>query len=273
VIPRLVLDESTDGAARLDAALDAGVEIWHDAQGAIVAYSATVDGQHRMDMPGLARFRFEAGGTEVIAHPHGSASPELVREAYHRGVLPLALQLHGTEVLHASAVRMPRGVVALCADSGTGKSTLAVGLSRRGYPVWADDAIAVDTSGPSVMTIPLPFEIRLRPAALSFLRYEHAPVDTPANPEPLRALCVLKRADRVDGSVAVEPLRPPVALPALLAHGYCFSLQDPERKRRMMRHYLDLVARVPVFEVRFEPDLERLPEILDGIEQALTWTE
>ncbi len=221
-----------------------------------------------MEVPGLARFRFGAGG-EVVAHPDAQASPGLLRDAYERCVLPLVVQLRGREVLHASAIRMARGVVALCADSGTGKSTLAVGLSQRGYPVWADDAVGVDTSTTPITAIPLPFEVRLRPASASLLRDQRARVDASAEPVPLSALCVLHRADRVKHGVAVQALQPSSALPAVLAHGHCFSLRDLERKRHMVRHYLDLVARVPVFEVRFESGLERLPGILDAIEQAL----
>jgi hypothetical protein len=37
----------------------------------------------------------------------------------------------------------------------------------------------------------------------------------------------------------------------------------------MLLAYLDLVARVPVLEVRFRPGLERLPALLDAIEEAV----
>ena len=43
----------------------------------------------------------------------------------------------------------------------------------------------------------------------------------------------------------------------MLAHAYCFSLREPERRRRMVERYLDLTTRVPVFEIRVESGLER----------------
>ena len=55
----------------------------------------------------------------------------------------------------------------------------------------------------------------------------------------------------------------------MLAHAYCFSLQDIERKRLMMQHYLDLTVNVPVFEICFQAGLEKLPTILDSIEQVI----
>jgi hypothetical protein len=67
--------------------------------------------------------------------------------------------------------------------------------------------------------------------------------------------------------VRIERLRPSAALPALLAHAYCFSLEDPGLKRAMVQHYIELAARVPVFALRFQPRFELLPLILDEIER------
>ena len=37
----------------------------------------------------------------------------------------------------------------------------------------------------------------------------------------------------------------------------------------MMRNYLELVTRVPVFEVRFQPGLETFQAVLKSIEQLI----
>jgi hypothetical protein len=86
---------------------------------------------------------------------------------------------------------------------------------------------------------------------------------------PLAALGVLKRISGHAEGVAIEPLLPASAFAALLPHAYCFGLTDRDRKRRMMEQYLLLSARLPVFEMRFQPGLQKLPEILDRIEQAI----
>jgi len=275
VLPRLVIgDDPTNGVDLADAP---DVEVWRGAGGAVVAYGTILHGEHWIDMPGVARFRFGHSSLSVIARPHPAASPGLVEDGYRRTVLPLTLQVQGTEVLHASAVRSPRGVVAFCAGSGTGKSTLAAALGERGYPLWADDAIAVDTSTAPVMTVRLPFRLRLRRASAEFFGGERAarvagsevPEEGVGERVRVAALCVLQRTDRVAGAVAVERLCASAALPAVLVHAYCFSLRDPDHKRRMLQHYVSLVTKIPVFEVWIESGLERLPEVLDGIEQAL----
>lgn len=273
MIPRLVM--AGDRMPVTDVAGCPDVETWRATGGAVIAYGAVVEGRHWIDMPGIARFRFGRRGGSVVARPHPSVAAGLVEDAYRRAVLPLVLQVRGTEVLHASAVRSPGGVVAFCAESGTGKSTLAAALGRRGYPVWADDAIAVDTSTIPVMTARLPFRIHLRPSSVALFRRE-LPASEVAGSEsseagaaeqlPVTALCVLRRTGRVAGAVVIEKLSRPAALPALLSHAYCFSLRNADRKRRMLTHYARLATEVPVFEVRIESGLGLLPDILDGLD-------
>ena len=275
MIPRLVIDD--DSAQSVDLAGCPDVEVWRGAGGAVVAYGTIRDGQHWIEVPGVARFRFGRSSRRVIARPDPAAGPGLVEDAYLRAVLPLALQVQGMEVLHASAVCSPRGVVAFCAESGTGKSTLAAGLGERGYRPWADDAVAVDTSSIPVTSARLPFRLRLRPASTAFFGGERAamvagseaPRGDAVERVPVAALCLLRRTDYVAGAVAAERLSASAALSAVLAHACCFSLRDPDRKRAMVRHFVSLATRVPVFEVRIESGLERLPAVLDGMEHTL----
>lgn len=58
-------------------------------------------------------------------------------------VLPNVALAAGCEALHASAVATDRGVVVIAAAAGGGKSTLALELVRRGWPLFADDTVVV----------------------------------------------------------------------------------------------------------------------------------
>lgn len=247
-----------------------GLQIWFDKQGSPQAYCFEFHGWHWVDVPTVASFSFALPTEAVTAIPHPPRRPELIRETYLRSVLPVVLQAGGLEVLHASAVQMPRGVVVLCGASGAGKSTLAVALSRRGYSHWADDVVALDMTGPQASAVPLPFEVRLRPEAAALFGEEPAVTQrarAAGEPARLLALCVLSRGDDGRDGVAAEHLGTN-AIPTLLSHAYCYSLQHAAFKRRMVEHYLELVARVPVFEVRFRPGLDRLPAIAEMIEQV-----
>ena len=178
--------------------------------------------------------------------------------------------------MHASAVLSAGGVVAFCAVSGTGKSTIARELALQGYTVWADDALAFEGEDGPVTALPLPFQLPLRPRS-SPERGDTvgAPPETSA-PEasaPLRAVCILERAQPPPGdAVDVRRLSPAEAFPTVLAHAYCYSLDDVERNREMIANYLDLSARLPMFRVAFRSGLEHLPAVLDAVEQAVGMT-
>lgn len=244
-----------------------GVEVWRDSDGAVCAYGYARGAKLCMHFPGLAEFHFTPASATVRAVAAPGARLEAVHDTCRRSVLPMALATRGLEVLHASAVRTSRGIVAFCGESGTGKSTIAFALSCRGPRLWADDAVALDLSGPGCFVVPLPFSIRLRRQSAGYFRVaadiRHR---TPCEPAPLTALCVLRRGIR---GTAAARLSPAEAFSALLAHAYCFTLRHAEHKRRMIEHYLRLSAMTPVFEVRFQAGLHHLSTILDTIERAI----
>lgn len=258
---------------------DPDVQVWRENDGTVCAYGYASNGLNWMYLPGLASFRFGEGVDGIAATAHPPVREHLILDAHRRTVLPMALQVSGLEVLHASAVLSPRGVVALCAVSGTGKSTTASALDRYGWPLWADDAVAFDTSGPDVGAVPLPFGVRLLPDAAAFFGRDRETKSVPRggvdyvepDPAPLAALVVLDRMrDGEDAALArARRLSSTEAFVNVLAHAYSFSLRDVNRKRRMMRQYLELVSRVPVFEVRFRPGFESIPALVSCIAGAV----
>ncbi|HEX5418340.1 MAG TPA: hypothetical protein VFZ25_22005, partial [Chloroflexota bacterium] len=234
-VPRLVSVEPRLPVGECPFPSTSDVRTWRDAWGVVRGFAGEANGGYWIRLPGIATFRFSDQG-RVRAFVEADYSPAAVDEVYHREVLPVALQATGTEVLHASAVRFPSGVVAFCAGTQVGKSTLAFGLSRRGFGLWADDAVAFEVFGQSARAIPVPFQLRLRPASAAYfgvngdpeLRASVAPPadPAPAEPAPLGALWVVNREARRAGApdFATRRLRQSEAFPAILAHAYCFGL-------------------------------------------------
>ncbi len=247
---------------------DASATVWRDDTGAVVALGHTVDDEHWVHVPGRGAFSFPPRAGGVTAVPEPGTDGELVEDTFRRMIMPLALQAQGHEVLHASAVRTSAGVLALCAVAGTGKSTLACALSNRGHRLWADDAVCLELGRDAVHVRPLPFTLRLRPASAAF--FGGAPrqgaVRAPGETAPLARIFVLERAE--SGGPEIERLPATAAFRAVLTHGYCFSIQDRVRNAAMVRNYLELVDRVPVYRVRFSDGFDRLDRTLDVIEAA-----
>jgi hypothetical protein len=254
--------------------LNRRVEVWRDNEGLIAAYGEVLGEEYRMHLPGLATFSFTHHRDEISACLTEETREELVVDAYFRRVLPMVLQVRGREVLHASAVRFRSGVVALCGVSATGKSTIAFGLCRRGYSLWADDSVVLELSD-YIRSVSVPFKIKLRQPSAELFDFsstasgyiQDSQNNNVPNKAPLWAVCVLRRDSDPASPIAVRRLSSGEAFADVLTHACCFTFEDAERKRQMMDHYLDLVARIPIFEIRFQTGLANLPAILDAIER------
>jgi hypothetical protein len=255
---------------------DPAVQIWRDTSGAVYAYGETSGDECWMHVFGVASYHFTRDGDEVAASVAAGARTDLVLDAYRRRVLPLAVQVRGCEVLHASAVRSPAGVVGLSGDSQTGKSTIAFGLSRRGYPLWSDDAFAFELNQGRASSIGLPFEIRLRPRTASFFEVEAPPRRSMANQltsghnkAPIALICTLRRADDQAQPVKIRRLPFSEAFSSMLSHACWFTFADAADKRRVIGNYMELVATTPTYNVCFKSGLENLTPVLDAIEEVI----
>ena len=253
--------------------------VWLDPSRTAGAYASQVGGHYWIDVSNVAMFHYAAATGQVVAVPRNAIEEGRVRAIYQRVVLPFLLQALGYEMLHASAVRTERGVVAFCGHSAAGKSTIATGLRRRGYSVWADDALLLEV-GARISAIALPFAVRLRRESAEFFglggRGDGSSDDLSGierDPVDLAAVCVLKRRAGSEDDEVIGCHRGTAALTALLAHACAFNFEDLDRKRRMVSQYLAVAARIPVFEAVVRPGLERLSELLDHIEARIIHAE
>jgi hypothetical protein len=253
----------------------ADVHVWYNRAGGVVARGFAYDGYRWMAWPCLATFRFAPHDPCITAFPDPYAPADIIWDTYRRSVLPMALQARGLEALHASAITGPTGVVAFCAASETGKSTIAFGLRRRGFPQWADDGVVFRAGPEGATAFPLPFEARLRAGSRKIFgsaaplasRFQHNGPGEQVHtaPAPLAALYLLERAtaDAIDGPARIETVSPQDAFSALLVHAHVFNPLDQTRLAQMLRTYLELVARVPVFTIQFSPAHEHFNDLLD----------
>jgi HPr Serine kinase C-terminal domain len=85
---------------------------------------------------------------------YGSGGPDAWQRLLIAQALPFAAVLQGLEVLHASAVVVQRQAVALTGHSGSGKTSLALELCRRGAGLLADDVVALERLGDRLVVHP-----------------------------------------------------------------------------------------------------------------------
>jgi hypothetical protein len=237
-------------------------QVWRDWSGVPRAYGYSSNSHHWICLPEVAAYRFTPSGAVVEAISARAPEGE-IEDAYRRHVLPFVLQALGSELLHASGVAGPAGALAFCGGSSAGKSTLAHRLAGRGHEPLADDALMFEPTEAGIDAIRIPFSVRVA---------EHATEVQASGSErfPLAAVFVVEPSEDVD------PARPEVialphsaAFPLLLYHAHCFSFRDERRTRLMTDRYLKLAARVPAFRLRYRPDIDRLPVVLDAVDRAL----
>ena len=268
LVPELVLAGPDEYERFRPEAADGEVEVWAGNDG-FEAYGYTAGGYCWAHFPGAASFRFLPDHGAVVALPDTNGSPDSIEDTYLRAVLPLVLQLRGHEVLHASAVSTPRGLVVLCGVSGTGKSTFAYGLSRRGFPLWADDAVVLDVAAADTGALQVPFRLRLHADAATFFggdaEKQSTAATTPSR-SSFHSLLILQPQAESLPLVRISRLAPTAAFVGLLPHAYYFRLSDPARKASMLDRYLRIASSVPTFELRYRPGLGDISTVLDEIE-------
>lgn len=248
--------------------LDQPFAAWTDESGVSIGRAA-LDGDIcwiELDGVGVYRFRLQDG--DVEAAPARRVGEGVVTDSFQRAILPHVLQVRGTQVLHASAVMFGDEVIGLCGTSGVGKSTLALGLARRGHRPWADDALIVQCRDSAVFTYPLPFRFRLQDRVVEEAHRSAAEGhDSITVWKGLRALVVVRRVENGQpGSLKWRRLERSMAFQALLPHAYWLAVGDTVRQRQMIETYLTLAAGVPVFEGVFVPDLRKLDHLVGELE-------
>jgi hypothetical protein len=221
-------------------------------------------------------------GREVIVDPEPSAAPRTVRTFFLGSVLTALLHQRGLLVLHAGGVAGPHGAVLVAGHSGRGKSTLLAALARRGYPVLADDAAAINLNDDRRPVVYPAFpELRLWSDALARLgqptealtatragiqKFSWPVDDLPGEAHPLAAIYVLDTWN--DAKVAVRTLSGRDRFTALRLQTR--NLRVLEGLRMQTHHFsvtTAVAAAVPVIEVVRPAQGDSVERVADLVEQ------
>lgn len=223
-----------------------------------------------------AQFRLDPERSRLGCAPRDPRQLDWQRVLLTR-ILPNVSLARGREALHAGAVETPLGVVAIVAPSGMGKSTLAIELMRRGWPLFADDSLALERTGPSLLAHPstphtnLPIRDHEAPAperlgaVLGTLAGERwiAAHKTSREARPVAAIALLER--RPGLRLEAQPLP---ASPLALAPYMLGLPDDADRDAARFALYSDLVD--DSILLRLSGDVgDRPADLADTLERAL----
>lgn len=259
-------------------------EIAGDADAPMTVWKFEVGGRrYERWMHAHMRFIIGADGRQIWAEWDGDVSPEYAAVHLLGPVIGYVAHLLGMLCLHAAAVLAPGGALGLMGDPGAGKSTTSIALAFRGYPLLSEDHLVLDRRADAFHVLPGYPAARLWPASVRMLvgAPEALPLLVPGfekryldlsgtprahgDPEPLRALYWLTPRVDDDGAPALEPLRPPAALNALLRNSYAGRLLDKAGRAAEFGALADLAGRVRVCRVTPHADPARLGALCDLI--------
>jgi hypothetical protein len=198
-------------------------------------------------------------GDHVICAPPAVAAWRWQRFLVGR-VLPWAALLRGRELLHASAIRIGDRAVAIVADTGHGKTSLAARLLLRGGGFITDDVLALSDGGDGILAHPGPAIVALRPAEREALEpaerrrlgrvlgrsgKTYVAVERESGPVPLGALYFLQGPARGGGyrfEPGIDPRR-------LLGSTFIASVDSERRLVSLLDLCARLEAAVPIWRV------------------------
>ncbi len=227
------------------------------------------------------RFRLEDRGRRITTEWTSTAAD---MATYLLGpILAFVLRLRGVLALHASAVSMRGRALLLCGAAGAGKSTTATALLLRGARAVTDDVAAIvwQDARPYVQ----PGYPRLRLWSDSVARLYGAPDALPLltptwekrfastessfvrEPQEVGAIAVLR--GREADAAHVRRLQGHEAVMSILVRTSVQHLLDGADRRDELARIAQLVAAVPVFELRARDDLEALDEVTTALETLL----
>jgi hypothetical protein len=231
-------------------------------------WEATIDGAPFVAQRGQAGdhlFRHGEGSACYLSPDHAEllcaidlAEPLAWRVVLDSVLFSVAL-IVGYEALHAGAVEIPSGALAITAGAGGGKSTLLAELLDGGLALFSDDVVVLEARGeaaplahPGAPLMTVPGSVDPLPGQpIAVINDEHwVAVPTAAAPLPLVGLVLLDR--RPGLATALEGVGDPLAL---LLGSFLRFPRTAERERSRFEIAAAIAAHVTVLRLTAAPDV------------------
>ena len=224
-----------------------------DSDGQLFYASHELDGRCLLELPPSGEFLLDPDGGRVSVDVRDGDS-ELLEHRIASAAICTLLAMRGDLVLHASGVECG-GAVVFCGPSRRGKSTLARVLGELGYPLLAEDGVAVSLDGERPTAFPGARGVRAHPDE-NGAPAELTPDPGPAEPDPAPVTAIVLLRERA-ATLAIERIDPARAVAMFTSHLIHSGGRDSIAAAfaRLAR----LVATVPTFAATLPDDLDALP--------------
>ncbi len=238
--------------------------------------------------PDDAEFVVLAGERRIVCAAPSRTPDGLLRHLLLDQVIPHALALEGSAVLHASAVSTPEGALAFIGPSGAGKSSLAAGFAAEGDRLLSDDFLPLWEGACGFVAIPTYPALRLWPDSQEFFEALGEDGEVAEGTHKRRLLMRDERAGAAVPLAAIVTLAaedPSPGLPFMLTpvpqrDAFLAVFEQGFRLGHLARGcqlaefdlYTCLASSTRVLELRYRWEYDLLPRIRAALSEAVEGT-
>ncbi len=248
-------------------------------------WEADADGYFRILFADGTLFLIGRDGREVWGVWPETATLEDAVTYLTSTVMGFVLSLHGVTCLHASAAVVGEQAVVVAGPAGAGKSTTAAVFAKCGYPVLADDIVALDERGSDFYIRPGYPRICLWPEAAEhlfgslplltptwskhYLNLGDAPYRFQDRPARAAAVYLLSVGEASDNLPRVEEVTHGDTLIQLIANSYMRHLLGRSQRAREFELLGRMANRVPVRRLVRAAGWERAKQTCEVVAEDL----
>lgn len=196
---------------------------------------------------------------EILYKKEENYTPERLKFWLYHTFFPLSLELrHIYKILHVGSVEIEGKPVLFSAPSFGGKSTMVDYFIQRGHTILSDDALGIEKIGDNYVAISsYPYHRPYRKA--EELGYKVENFSTV--PKSLKTIYILNKLDAKAG-VVVRKMKGMEKFKAL--HDSSFVMFEFMKEERF-RFFTQMANSIPMYEVSYPHDLNKLPKVYDMI--------
>ncbi|WP_048190978.1 hypothetical protein [Methanobacterium sp. SMA-27] len=226
--------------------------------------------------------KFKINKDSIMIDPSSEVDKIILRNFLLGTVFATFLILRGLFVFHASSVNINGSAIAFSGFSGYGKSTTAMAFYNNGYPVVADDYIAVDVDKDEIPLISPGFpSLRLSSKSMDFMGctvdkprlkinndkiYASVPNNFSSNKIPLKKIYILQRGKESK----IIDLKSPEAFLELVKNSFGIHMFSKSELPDNFFQCERILKNVDVSILEIPDSLEKIQEVIMIVEEDLS---
>lgn len=227
---------------------------------------------------GIGKFEL-IDGKEIFIDPDVNADLKILRRFLLGTVLAVFLYQRGFFVMHASAINIQNGAIAILGKSGSGKSSTAMEFYKNGYPVVADDFIAIQfqKDGTPIVTPGFPklklsydyiISNKIDLEEVLYLdsklksNYVNVAKGFPQTHLKLKRIYILEKGDNLN----LKQINPQEIFKKLLSNTFAVNMLHNLGNGRNLDYYSNITKKVPIKSLMIPRSFQMLPPAIKLVE-------